>query len=189
MFRKKLEMPDLCRAVIELSDRYKSDVVLIEDKGSGTGLLQSLRAKHFYKGTPYLPKGDKVVRFANITPMIESGLVFLPDQAPWRDDYLHELCGFPATRNDDQIDSTSQALQWIRDQGTFDGLLEYYRLLNEESRAAVEDRTVHLRAPHGISHAGLRDGWSVPVGPDGCVWVTPCDAGPLRRAGYVEMRS
>jgi phage terminase large subunit-like protein len=33
-------------------------------------------------------------------------------RAPWLDQYLHELLGFPNSRNDDQIDSTSQFLMW-----------------------------------------------------------------------------
>jgi predicted phage terminase large subunit-like protein len=40
----------------------------------------------------------------------ESGRVYLPKQAPWLDDYIQEITGFPGTKHDDQVDSTSQAL-------------------------------------------------------------------------------
>ena len=36
---------------------------------------------------------------------------FKPKQAPWLDEYVREITGFPGTRHDDQVDSTSQALE------------------------------------------------------------------------------
>lgn len=186
VWRGKLEMPELCRKVTDLSDRFRPERVLIEDKGAGTALLQALRAQYFHKGIPYNPKGDKLTRFGSITPTIEGGHVHLPHAASWLDDYLHELCGFPSTKHDDQVDSTSQALHWIREQGTLGGVYEYYRRLDEERRAHVEDRTVQLRAPHGVSHASTRDGMSLIVGPDRTTWVSEADAGPLIRAGFVR---
>jgi predicted phage terminase large subunit-like protein len=41
---------------------------------------------------------------------IESGRVFLPNQAPWLAELEAELFSFPGSRHDDQIDSISQAL-------------------------------------------------------------------------------
>lgn len=187
VLRVKLEMPELCHVVIEQSDKYHPELVLIEDKGSGTALLQALRGKRFYKGKGYLPKGDKLTRFAGITPMIEAGKVLLPQSAPWLDDYLHETCGFPATKNDDQVDSTSQALHWIQEKGSPGGIWEYMRQRDEECRAAAEDRTIHLRAPRGTSHCYMRDGTEIAVGPDGTIWVAAQDAGALRQAEFVDI--
>jgi hypothetical protein len=39
----------------------------------------------------------------------------MPAQAPWLGDYLHELLAFPNGAHDDQVDSTSQALNWLVD--------------------------------------------------------------------------
>jgi predicted phage terminase large subunit-like protein len=50
------------------------------------------------------------MRMAAQTPMIEAGRVFIPQDAPWLADYLHELAMFPKGKFDDQVDSTSQAL-------------------------------------------------------------------------------
>ena len=134
-----------------------------------------------------MPKGDKQSRFCAISPTIEGGHVFLPERAPWLDEYLHEICGFPATKHDDQIDSTSQALLWIQIEGSPGGLHDYYRELNDERRAFLEDRIVHLRAPHGINRVGLRDGTEISVGVDGSLWVAMIDAGSLRLAGFVDI--
>ena len=42
----------------------------------------------------------------------EDGSVYLPEAAPWLGTYLTELLGFPNTKHDDQVDSTSQFLNW-----------------------------------------------------------------------------
>jgi predicted phage terminase large subunit-like protein len=43
----------------------------------------------------------------------ESGRVYLPANAPWLDDYVREIKGFPGAKYDDQVDSTSQALDFL----------------------------------------------------------------------------
>jgi predicted phage terminase large subunit-like protein len=45
----------------------------------------------------------------------ENGRIFLPVDAPWLDDYIVELIGFPGTKYDDQVDSTTQALNQMRE--------------------------------------------------------------------------
>ena len=187
VWRGKLEMPELCRKVIELHDRFNPERVLVEDKGAGIALLQALRSQYFHKGIPYLPKEDKLVRLHGVTPTIEGGYVFLPHSAPWLDDFLHELCGFPGAKHDDQVDSTSQALHWIMTQGSPGGIFEFMRRQDEERRARAEDRTVQLRAPLYVSHASLRDGTTIAVGPDRNLWVPENAAGPLLKAGFVRL--
>ena len=41
VFRKRLDYPDLERAVLEQARKYHADIVLIEDKASGTQLIQA----------------------------------------------------------------------------------------------------------------------------------------------------
>jgi len=187
VFRERLELPALMRKVVEHANHYKAEVVLIEDKGSGIGLLQELKGARFYKGTPIVPIADKVSRFNGVTPMIEQGRVYLPERAPWEEAYLRELCAFPKGRFDDQVDATSQLLGWIREHGSPGGIFEYYRQEHEANRAFQEDYDVQLRAPVGVSHATTIDGQTVPVGPDGTLWVRGKDAGPLIRSGFIRI--
>ena len=189
LYRERIDTPTLRRKIVELSYRFNASQVLIEDKGTGIGLLQDLRRAFFYKAKGIDPKGSKVFRFQDVTTMIENGLVYFPQAAPWLDAYLHELCSFPSTRHDDQVDSTSQALAWIRGQAIAGaGLREFYRQEAEATRAFTEDRTVHLRAPAGVSHVYLIDGTVLSVDPDGTVWVTADAAGPLvGSAGFVRL--
>ena len=85
------------------------------------------------------------------------------------------------------MDSTSQALTWIRDAGRLGGIFEYYRMEHERVLAYVNNRTVHLGVPQGVSHFSIRTGEQFAIGLDGTVWVTELDAGPLRAAGFVEL--
>jgi len=184
VFRERLDLPALRRRVIEHAVHHHAEVVLIEEAGSGIGLLQELRAAHFYKGMPVVPKGDKVSRFNGVTPMIEQGRVYLPETASWEEGLIRELCGFPKTRHDDQVDALSQALHWIREHGCPGGIFEHYRREDEARRAYEENHDVQLQAPVGVSHADLIDGHEVPVDPDGMIWVRGKDAAPLIRGGF-----
>jgi hypothetical protein len=71
---------------------------------------------------------------------IENGFVHLPEQAEWLSAYLHELKTFPLGKNDDQVDSTSQALDWIRLRyhGPGMGIYWYYMQKYDEAAARGE---------------------------------------------------
>lgn len=114
VYRKQLIFPDLKRAVRQQADLYGAHEILIEDKASGTQLIQELRDQGLDAVRPCKPLGDKLMRLYAQTPTVEGGLVFLPKDAPWVDAFLHEITIFPNGRYDDQVDSFSQALEWIK---------------------------------------------------------------------------
>jgi predicted phage terminase large subunit-like protein len=109
-FRKRLDWPDLKRAIIQQATIFGASKVYIEDASSGIGLIQDLKNDGFYKVEGVKPKGDKIMRLRNVSAIVEAGQIFLPLQASWLEDFLHELTMFPAGRYDDQVDSFSQAL-------------------------------------------------------------------------------
>jgi len=88
LVRKRLEYPALKRAVREQCDLFNASVVLIEDKASGTQLIQELIADGCHGVTRYQPGCDKVMRLHAQTAMIESGFVHVPEVAPWLAEYL-----------------------------------------------------------------------------------------------------
>ena len=110
VFRKRLEYPDLKRAVVEQARLWGAGKVLVEDASSGQALIQDLKNDGFYRLEAVKPKGKKDERLQYVSTIIEAGHVYVPTQAPWLEEYLHELMMFPASRHDDQVDSTSQAL-------------------------------------------------------------------------------
>jgi hypothetical protein len=82
------------------------------------------------------PEGDKVMRMRAQTAMIEDHRVHLPTHAPWLDDYLYELTVFPSGKHNDQVDSTSQFLDWFNTPMPSWGVFELYRRQAERLRAA-----------------------------------------------------
>ncbi|WP_295441517.1 phage terminase large subunit [uncultured Thiodictyon sp.] len=116
--RERLTYPALKRAVVVERDRWRPATLLIEKKSHGAALIQDLRADRTWR-TPVveiIPVDSKVVRMAVESAAVEAGLVWLPEDggAPWLAEYLDELIRFPAGANDDQVDSTSQYLHWVR---------------------------------------------------------------------------
>ena len=112
VFRKRLNFPDLKRAILAQFEEFHPMKVLIEDKGSGTSMLQELQYGDIWCLEAYNPQqgSDKLMRLAKQSVKFENGRVYLPKQAPWLDKYIQEITGFPGTKHDDQVDSTSQAL-------------------------------------------------------------------------------
>jgi predicted phage terminase large subunit-like protein len=110
VLRKRLNYPELKRAVLEQAELYRATVVLIEDMASGTQLIQELGQGGLSMVQKVKPAGDKVMRLHAQTAVIENGFVSLPKEAPWLAEYLHELTTFPKAKHDDQVDATSQAL-------------------------------------------------------------------------------
>jgi len=91
---------------------------LIEDKASGTQLIQELIDYGLHAVTRYQPQSDKIMRMHAQTAMIENGFVHLPKEAAWLPEYLHELTVFPKGKHDDQVDSTAQMLDWLKRAGS-----------------------------------------------------------------------
>ena len=112
VFRKRLEYPDLRRRVLQLAASHDVKAVLIEDASSGAPLIQDLRREGPLRPIGIKPDRDKIVRLEGQSAVIEAGHVFLPDRAPWLDDFLVEVLAFPYGRYDDQVDSLSQFLAW-----------------------------------------------------------------------------
>ena len=57
-------------------------------------------------------KMEKKIRMSTTSNLIENGQVYLPEKAPWLATY--EMATFNHGKHDDQVDSTSQALNWFK---------------------------------------------------------------------------
>jgi len=112
--RKRLDFPELSREVVALARQHRQVKVLIEDKASGTQLLQSLKGQIVGLEAYTPPPGaDKVMRLHMQSATFENGHVLLPRQAPWLDEYVREVTTFPGSKFADQVDSTTQALHYM----------------------------------------------------------------------------
>lgn len=112
LIRGKWEAPELERKLEDIWNKYrashKAQSVYIEDKSSGTGLIQSIQRKRNIPIKGVQVDADKYTRVLGIQGFIESGYVFLPDGAEWVEDFLSECEKFTATdshKHDDMVDS------------------------------------------------------------------------------------
>ena len=143
--RERLDYPELKRAVRAHAERYGANTVLIEDKASGTQLIQELTQDGLYSVRGHTPEGDKIMRMHATSILFENGAVRLPRSAPWLSDYERELTTFPKGKHDDQVDSTSQALAWFQKAREVPGITQYYDMLIRE-RDRQKEQPAAVRA-------------------------------------------
>jgi predicted phage terminase large subunit-like protein len=134
VLRRRMEYPELKRAVREQANRFKATTILIEDKSSGAQLIQDLRSEGLHAVTRFEPKLDKTMRMHSVTSTIENGFVHLPDRAEWLAEYLHEITSFPRGKYNDQCDSTSQALDWVKSSSPHNGFFKWLELEAEKAK-------------------------------------------------------
>ncbi|MGJ5621380.1 phage terminase large subunit [Sulfitobacter sp. MF3-043] len=113
LWRGRLEYPDLQRKIQSLAVQANANRILIEQAGSGISLIQDLSRSSDLNVIGIIPKQDKASRLMNVSAMIEAGRILIPKEAPWLADFRRELTLFPNARNDDQVDSLSQFLNWL----------------------------------------------------------------------------
>lgn len=113
LIRERFEYPDLRQRLITENARHRGQGlrgIYIEDAASGQSLIQDLRREAGLSIIPRRVVPDKVSRLQAVTPLIQGGRVYLPDEAPWLDDFLNEAVAFPSVKHDDQVDALSLGL-------------------------------------------------------------------------------
>ena len=105
----------------------KPDILLIEDKGSGISLRQSLAAAGI-EAYAYNPgRADKLTRLHVVSPVFAQRRVWLPESQKhkgqprtWCDPLVSQLCSFTgpgSVKHDDYVDATTQAMRLCMDKG------------------------------------------------------------------------
>jgi predicted phage terminase large subunit-like protein len=95
--------------------------VLIEKSASGFAVLEVLREAGVERIFEFKTgRASKEARAATVSYLFDRGDIRFPRRAPWMDEYIKELTGFPQLRHDDQVDSTTQYLAWITGDKPFD---------------------------------------------------------------------
>jgi predicted phage terminase large subunit-like protein len=86
---------------------------LIEDASTGTALAQELKKIYFDASVRLVPiERDKIGRLYVNQAKFEAGRVLFPKNAAFLPELEAELLTFPQGKNDDQVDSLSQALSY-----------------------------------------------------------------------------
>lgn len=116
IFSDKMEYPQLQKAfresVVRTARGQYVASSLIEDKGTGSSLIQTFRrTNNIVKCEP--GSEDKVFRFDACTEYFEGGRFYVDHSDPKTAEYIDQLVTFPAAQHDDYVDATSQFLKWI----------------------------------------------------------------------------
>jgi predicted phage terminase large subunit-like protein len=134
------DFPELKRVAKAEYVYWQPDNVLIEAKATGTPLQHELR-KMGIPVTMYSPGGrrtgqDKVSRANAVAPILESGMVWYPEDEEFAQEMVEECAAFPNGSNDDQVDAMVMALMRFR-QGNFVSLQD-----DDDEEREISDRVV-----------------------------------------------
>jgi len=114
VWRQRVDYPIVKKAIYSMYHRWPgTNKILIENRTSGKSIVKDLQQTNL----PILPitePGSKEIRAMSVSGLIESGKVFIPENATWLADYESEMIQFPLGKNDDQVDSTVQALEYLK---------------------------------------------------------------------------
>lgn len=115
--RGKYDAVELEKATKDFFNKHKSAhqglMFYIEDKVSGTGLIQKIKRENSIPVKPVNPDKDKYTRVLGVVGYIESGYVYLPNNASWVNDFIDECEKFTPTNShlhDDQVDTLVMAI-------------------------------------------------------------------------------
>jgi predicted phage terminase large subunit-like protein len=90
VWRRRVDYPALKTAVRNLASEHAANRVLVEDAGAGTALVQELLGE-VHGILAVIADCNKITRMSIASAKFESGLVFLPERAPWLADFEAEL--------------------------------------------------------------------------------------------------
>ena len=123
----RMDFVSQVRAMQRMSSKWPEALEkVVEDKANGPAIISAIGSR--IPGiVPYTPRGSKTARAYSVSPLFEAGNVYLPpmdEEHPWVKKYVDELLAFPNAEHDDQVDSTTQALDTLatRDGG---GVLDF----------------------------------------------------------------
>jgi predicted phage terminase large subunit-like protein len=116
----RMSFPDQVQKMKDLAARkfcgHTPALVLIEDKGNGTALIQQLKRSTTLRIVAVDPgRASKEARAIAQSLQFEGTprKVLFPQTAEWLDELVEEMCAFPKVAHDDLVDSVVQAIAYI----------------------------------------------------------------------------
>jgi predicted phage terminase large subunit-like protein len=113
--RARMSFTETTRAIKRLTAKWpRARAKLVEAKANGDAIVDYLKAD--VSGLKLIePEGGKEARASAVEPLWEAGNVWLPtpELAPWINDWVDEVSGFPGRIDDDRVDSMTQALVFL----------------------------------------------------------------------------
>ena len=115
--KDRFDFPELRREALEQYKYWQPDMVIVEQKASGTPLTHELRNMDIPVMTFTPSRGnDKHVRVNSCAPLFEAGLIWAPDEQ-FAEEMIEECASFPYGDHDDLVDSMTMAVMRFRQGG------------------------------------------------------------------------
>ena len=152
---KHLDFPSTVQAIRLMKKLFPETLyILIEDKANGSAIIQTLQ-REFVGVIGVNPKGGKAARVNAVSPAIESGNVFLPQNELWAEEMVDQFTAFPAGKHDDMVDACTQVLNFMLfSNGGVSG--EVNPLLTRERELLDEEQNLFL-SPAMYDAYGMND--------------------------------
>lgn len=158
--------PDMLRVIKDTCRQWKPTDLLIEDKAAGVEVIADLNEQRDWVQTPItpvMPVGPKETRLAVASPQIRAGMVYIPAQgactdvaaprcpAPeWCAEFITEMSHFPMGSRKDIVDTTSQYLNWRRENPVWSNYAD-----TMQSSPAKQALAAALAGPFGRQGVGI----------------------------------
>lgn len=144
-------------AIKDMQSRGRpASIILIESAANGIAVIEELQADSSFGASVIAiePQGDKVVRANAASADVEAGSIYLPEGAEWLSTFLRTFAAFPGVKNDDDVDSLSQFVNWRRTRNLAYGVLDLARQYESGERAfpASPDEIAARRVDNNALH-------------------------------------
>ena len=95
--------------------KYRPSAVLIEDRANGSALIEEVRRPSMNLMAIDPGRRSKSNRLQIHAPLIRRGMIYLPEEASWRREFIAEVVEFPSQFSD-QVDALTQFLDFMATQ-------------------------------------------------------------------------
>jgi predicted phage terminase large subunit-like protein len=112
-WREQCDFRELQHQVLRFFRRCRPSAILVEGAANGHALISVMKRKHHRLIQEINPKGSKTARLRRHVESILGQRVILPKDARWRAEFVSEFVQFPYSDFTDQVDATTQYLDWI----------------------------------------------------------------------------
>lgn len=114
---RRMSYTETKQAMRDMHDKWpRARAILVEDKANGSAILDEM-AKELSGLIAVDPEGGKEARAWATSPLFKAGNIILPHPSMagygWVKAYIEELARFPKAPHDDEVDETTQALNYL----------------------------------------------------------------------------
>lgn len=117
LFREQIGINEQIKAVCKMQEKHPyARTILVEDKANGQAIMDML-GRHLSGIIAVNPKSNKEERLKACVPEFNSGCIWVPHESipqyHWIKEWKREITTFPKAKYDDQVDSTTQAINYL----------------------------------------------------------------------------